>query len=522
MKAFNEALDKGLPENEASMMAWAAVKRAGYTKNSEGKWSKSMDFETTIEMGEDADAFSLTVPLTKVNTKKRTVEGFATLNNVDEVGDLVDPEASMEAFAKWYGNIREMHQKKAVGKAIDFYPQEYVDEETGETYEGIWVKARISKGAEDTWQKVLDGTLCAFSIGGATLEKQREMAKDLDGNTRQVWRIMKYRLTELSLVDSPANRLATIALAKSIDGGDGINFSEELDDLGDADEFAKLEFGEADSSSSEKLSKEESVKEKLDNLGEEAQEIQNVIGQLEAWREVAMGRGNDDLVIWITDILSRVRYKLNDAVYEVAYPLAQQIAQAQLEALATFSKDYNTNKEDSMSDETKDEATSEDTELQKDEESAISNVEGFSAEDTGLLRKFVDFIKSDDSAKAESTEEGESMDTEELGKAIDEKVSATAEELSKSVDAKFTQVGESLSKIADLMEKVATTESVESVKKGLDESVTALAERVEALENSGAVKKSGDDAGATGEEIQKSEDGGLWAESILPGFLTNR
>src|ERR1051325_1626725 len=210
--AFKQAQQEGLSEEEASAYAWSAVERAGYHKIGGGKWGKNMDAEIFIS----DDTLQFGIPFVKINTEKRTVEGFATLDNVDKSGEIVDYAASQEAFNAWPGNIREMHQKVAVGKALSVSEDTYTDKD-GTTYNGIWVKARISKGAEDTWQKVLDGTLSGFSIGGAIKEKKRELQK-FDGGVREVWRITKYALGELSLVDNPCNALASLSLAKSIDG----------------------------------------------------------------------------------------------------------------------------------------------------------------------------------------------------------------------------------------------------------------------------------------------------------------
>ena len=62
----------------------------------------------------------LSVPFTKVNREKRTVSGFATLDNVDQTGDVVTSEASLKAFEGFRGNLREMHTPLAVGKVVSF------------------------------------------------------------------------------------------------------------------------------------------------------------------------------------------------------------------------------------------------------------------------------------------------------------------------------------------------------------------------------------------------------------------
>lgn len=145
------------------------------------------------------------IPFAKVNEERRTVSGFATLDNVDQHGDVVDYDASVKAFKSFRGNIREMHMPVAVGKMVDFQPKDFTDEETGEVYKGIFVTAYISKGAKDTWEKVMDGTLSGFSIAGAIKNKEVKKVGEEYINV-----IKEYILGELSLVDSPANQFANV------------------------------------------------------------------------------------------------------------------------------------------------------------------------------------------------------------------------------------------------------------------------------------------------------------------------
>ena len=62
--------------------------------------------------------FRIFIPIAKVNHEQRTVAGWATTEKVDKQNEIVDYEASKKAFDDWHGNIREMHEPKAVGKAI--------------------------------------------------------------------------------------------------------------------------------------------------------------------------------------------------------------------------------------------------------------------------------------------------------------------------------------------------------------------------------------------------------------------
>ena len=113
------------------------------------------------------NSVKLNIPFSKVDAKKRTVSGFATLDNVDSHGDIVLADASVNAFKRFRGNLREMHQPLAVGKVVGFEPKSFYNPDEGKVYQGVYVTSYISKGAPDTWEKVLDGTLSGFSIGGS-------------------------------------------------------------------------------------------------------------------------------------------------------------------------------------------------------------------------------------------------------------------------------------------------------------------------------------------------------------------
>ena len=163
----------------------------------------------------NGNVINLSVPFTKVNREKRTVSGFATLDNIDQTGDVVTSESSLKAFESFRGNIREMHGSNAVGKMVSFRPETFYDPKAKEFYNGVYVDAYISKGAQDTWEKVLDGTLSGFSIGGKILESDNEVNK---ANGKTVRFIKNYELIELSIVDSPANELCNILSIQKVNG----------------------------------------------------------------------------------------------------------------------------------------------------------------------------------------------------------------------------------------------------------------------------------------------------------------
>jgi hypothetical protein len=173
----------------------------------------------------DGENLRLSMPLTKVDKERRIVSGFASLDNVDKQDDIVTAEASMDAFAKFRGNIREMHQPLAVGKMVSFKADKYFDPESKKFYNGVFVSAYVSKGAQDTWEKVLDGTLTGFSIGG----RMNKWDEGFDEKSDKAIRIIKqYDLVELSLVDSPANQFANIVSVEKVDGVNVIKGDETV------------------------------------------------------------------------------------------------------------------------------------------------------------------------------------------------------------------------------------------------------------------------------------------------------
>jgi hypothetical protein len=159
------------------------------------------------------------MPFSKVDKERRIVSGFATLDNIDRQKDIVTSEASVKAFSKFRGNIREMHQPLAVGKMVAFKEDKYFDPETKSFYSGVYVSAYVSKGAQDTWEKVLDGTLSGFSIGGRMNKWDDAYDEKMDSPIRI---IKEYDLVELSLVDTPANQFANILSVEKVDGKDTV------------------------------------------------------------------------------------------------------------------------------------------------------------------------------------------------------------------------------------------------------------------------------------------------------------
>lgn len=137
----------------------------------------------------------LYAPIVRIDPQKWEVEGVATSEEVDSFGTIFSYEASKKAFQEWSArsaNVREMHDRKAVGKGVNWWPD---DEQ-----KRIHVHLRVSRGAPDTWLKVEDGVLSGLSVG-ATKTKWGTIERN--GKTYPY--LVDYELAELSLVDNASN-----------------------------------------------------------------------------------------------------------------------------------------------------------------------------------------------------------------------------------------------------------------------------------------------------------------------------
>jgi len=153
----------------------------------------------------------VTIPITKVDEEQRMVYGYATVEELDSHGEIITYEASKKAFSNWIGNIREMHQDIAVGKALEI--------EFDDDAKGVWIGAHISESTdgENAWIKVKEGVLAGFSIGGRVNDAKMQQMM-IDGKKKMVNVITDYDLGETSLVDNPAVASATFQIVKSKDG----------------------------------------------------------------------------------------------------------------------------------------------------------------------------------------------------------------------------------------------------------------------------------------------------------------
>jgi phage head maturation protease len=125
------------------------------------------------------------LPIAKVDAAQRMVWGYASTEARDEQGEIIKREALAAALGDYmkFGNIREMHQLSAVGKAKDAA----VDDK------GLYLGAKVVD--DQAWNKVIEGVYSGYSIGGKVTTRDPADYKTITG----------LRLDEISLVDRPAN-----------------------------------------------------------------------------------------------------------------------------------------------------------------------------------------------------------------------------------------------------------------------------------------------------------------------------
>lgn len=161
------------------------------------------------------DTTQVYIPFAKKDEEKRLVYGYASTEALDSQEEVVEKNAIMEALPGYmkFGNIREMHQPIAVGKTH----QANIDDK------GLFIKVKVVD--DNAWNKVKEGVYNGFSIGGRVVSKVGNKIKALT-------------LTEISIVDRPANPEAVFSVVKA----DNLKTTkmEEMEEI-DTDEMKEME-----------------------------------------------------------------------------------------------------------------------------------------------------------------------------------------------------------------------------------------------------------------------------------------
>jgi len=430
----------------------------------------------------EGESVRLSMPFAKVDQERRIVSGFATTDAVDKQGDIVTAEASLEAFSKFRSNIREMHQPVAVGKMIGFKEDRYFDPETKKFYNGIYVSAYISKGAQDTWEKVLDGTLSGFSIGGKMLKWDDGYDEKAESQIRI---IKEYDLVELSLVDSPANQFANILSVEKVDGVDVVKSI-------DSDLLIENVFYDKDSGIVMLSENESEVSPTsgvpMENIGFVEKTDAEKADMIKFLVDSAKGINTSKMTKEVSPMTDETQAVAEEAIVEKSEEVAPEASEAEVEVDKAEHMDEKEKsmKEDKMEDEEEDEKSYSD----KEEEEKSDTVEVESSEEVA---------KSEDLAAVEAV----------MG--IKDSLASAFSDLAETVKSLNEQISDLKKSIGGVSEEVA------AAKRDINEATERFDEfgkRVDAVEQDTAFRKSGD----LGEIVQEQPvmvEKSLWGGRFL-------
>jgi hypothetical protein len=446
----------------------------------------------------DNDDIKLSMPIAKVDVERRIVSGFATLDNIDKQADIVPTDVSIKAFETFRGNLREMHQAIAVGKVVNFRQEKFFDKSTDKLYNGVYVDAYISKGAQDTWEKVLDGTLSGFSIGGIIKDSENAY----DENVAKTIRVVKdYELNELSLVDNPANQFANVVSIQKINKDeqtDGIIAKADLENVYWCENDGIVRLSEVDDSSCP------SCEVSMKNIGfvetkdtEKAMTVKSILNKFIGSTDLAKSED-------VSETPETSGETLESAIDNNASIVKNNIEE-----------ENNVSEDNTVVEETVEEVATEEVVAETPAEETVEK----SVDAVDAVEETV--VKSADPEEAPAEEVAEeASDDVEVEKSVVETDSADSE-LVKAVDEIKVSVTEAVSELVSTIKSLK--EEVAGIKKSVDtsnEEISAVkgnleefGKRVDGLEDDTAVRKSGDLGGIVqGNTIRK---GSMWGGRFL-------
>jgi hypothetical protein len=147
------------------------------------------------------DDLKIFIPFSKKDDDLRQVNGYASTEALDSQDEIIEKDAIARALPGYlgefdqktgkyrYGGLREMHQLSAVGKTM----KAKIDKK------GLFIQGKVVD--DNAWKKVKEGVYAGFSVGGKIVKQVGNRIKDL-------------KLSEISLVDRPANPEAIFTMIK--------------------------------------------------------------------------------------------------------------------------------------------------------------------------------------------------------------------------------------------------------------------------------------------------------------------
>lgn len=229
------------------------------------------------------------------------VWGYASSEAVDSDGEIIAAEAMKAAIPDYmkFGAVREMHGSNAAGTAIEINV-----EDDGRTFFGAHIVDPVAV------TKVKTGVYKGFSIGGSVTARDELNKSQITG----------LKLTEISLVDRPANPDAVFTCFKADKPKDEEEAADKDDEPADkanetpADDTEKADGDKKDDKEDDK--KDEAEKSASVNLSEsEIAILKAVLAKAE--------KPKDELVtksMWqvksLADVLASLKWLIEDAIYD--------------------------------------------------------------------------------------------------------------------------------------------------------------------------------------------------------------
>lgn len=229
------------------------------------------------------------------------VWGYASSEAVDSDGEIIAAEAMKAAIPDYmkFGAVREMHGSNAAGTAIEINV-----EDDGRTFFGAHIVDPIAV------TKVKTGVYKGFSIGGSVTARDELNKSQITG----------LKLTEISLVDRPANPDAVFTCFKADKPKDGEEAADKDDEPADktdetpADDTEKADGEKVDDKEDDK--KDETEKSASVNLSKsEIAILKAVLAKAEKPKDEPVAKS-----MWqvksLADVLTSLKWLIEDAAYD--------------------------------------------------------------------------------------------------------------------------------------------------------------------------------------------------------------
>ena len=228
------------------------------------------------------------------------VWGYASSEAVDSDGEIIAAEAMKAAIPDYmkFGAVREMHGSNAAGTAIEINV-----EDDGRTFFGAHIVDPVAV------TKVKTGVYKGFSIGGSVTARDELNKSQITG----------LKLTEISLVDRPANPDAVFTCFKADKPKDDEEAADKDDEPADktdetpTDDTEKADGEKVDDKEDDK--KDEAEKSASVNLSEsEIAILKAVLAKAEKPKDEPVAKSMYQ-VKSLADVLTSLKWLIEDAAY---------------------------------------------------------------------------------------------------------------------------------------------------------------------------------------------------------------